>query len=87
MANPRTTARRARRRSNSRGTPASTMLDQGIAITGDLRVKLLGLSLLPIQVRLLISSKDLAAMLGLDWWRDADRKSPSRARNGRAGAR
>jgi hypothetical protein len=48
------------------------VLDQGIAITGDLRVKLLGMSLLPIQVRLLISSKDLAAALGLDWWRSTD---------------
>jgi hypothetical protein len=44
------------------------VLDQAIAINGELRVKLLGLNLLPIQVRLLISSKDVAAQLGLDWW-------------------
>ncbi|MDQ3441485.1 MAG: gas vesicle protein [Planctomycetota bacterium] len=44
------------------------VLDQAIAINGELRVKLLGLNLLPIQVRLLISSKDVAAELGLDWW-------------------
>ena len=44
------------------------ILDQAIAINGELRVKLLGLNLLPIQVRLLISSKEVAAELGLDWW-------------------
>ena len=37
------------------------MLDQAIAINGELRVKLLGLNLLPIQVRLLVSSKEVAA--------------------------
>ena len=50
--------------------PRRNPLDQGIAITGDLTVKLMGLNLLPINVRLLISSKDLATQLGLDWWRE-----------------
>jgi hypothetical protein len=50
-----------------------TVLDQAIAINGDLRVQLLGMSLLPIKVRLLISSKDVAAELGLDWWRSQGR--------------
>jgi hypothetical protein len=45
------------------------VLDQAIAINGELRVKLLGLNVLPIQVRLLVSSKEVAAELGLDWWR------------------
>ena len=48
----------------------SSVLDQGIAIAGELRVRLFGLNLLPIQVKLLISSKDLASQLGLDWWND-----------------
>jgi hypothetical protein len=45
------------------------VLDQAIAINGEVRVKLLGLNLLPIHVRLLVSSKEVAAELGLDWWR------------------
>ena len=54
------------------------MLDQGIVITGDLLVKLMGLKLLPIKVRLLISSKKLASELGLDWWREEGRASSGR---------
>ena len=49
--------------------PDRPVLDQAIAINGDLRVQLFGLNLLPIKVRLLVSSKDVAAELGLDWWR------------------
>jgi hypothetical protein len=56
------------------------VLDQAIAINGEVRVKLFGLNLLPIQVRLLVSSKDVAAELGLDWWQ-ANRNGASR-RNG-----
>lgn len=62
----------------SRSARAPAVLEQGVAINGELRVKLFGLNLLPIQVRLLISSKDVAAAVGLDWWNDAD----SRARAG-----
>ena len=54
------------------------VLDQAIAINGELRVKLLGLNVLPIQVRLLVSSKDVAADLGLDWWRKQRDGSPRR---------
>src|SRR5688572_3190013 len=54
------------------------VLDQGIAITGELLVKLMGMKLLPIKVRLLVSSKDLASELGLDWWRDEATERPVR---------
>ena len=54
--------------------PDRPVLDQAIAINGELRVKLLGLNLLPIQVRLLVSSKDVAAELGLDWWRRQNKR-------------
>jgi hypothetical protein len=65
------------------GRRPAAVLDQGIAINGQLRVKLLGLSLLPIEVRLLISSKDLAAAVGLDWWNaDPARGSGARKRRG-----
>ena len=49
---------------------ATPVLDQGIVITGDLLVKLMGLKLLPVKVRLLVSSTKLASDLGLDWWRE-----------------
>jgi hypothetical protein len=58
------------------------VLDQGVAIAGELRVKLFGLNLLPIQVRLLISSKDLATEVGLDWWRDEKTRAAVRGGGG-----
>ena len=54
------------------------VLDQAIAINGDLRVQLFGFNLLPIRVRLLVSSKDVAAQLGLDWWRPDSRRAKRR---------
>jgi hypothetical protein len=56
--------------SSRQSSDPKAVLDQGIAITGDLTIKLMGLRLLPIRVRLLISSTELASELGLDWWRD-----------------
>ena len=63
-------------RDKSGDTP---VLDQGIVITGDVVVKLFGLKLLPIKLRLLISSKDLATALGLDWWSETGDPSSRRA--------
>ena len=62
-----------------RSAHARSVLERGVAINGELRVKLFGLNLLPIEVRLLISSKDLAAAVGLDWWNGND---PPRTRSG-----
>lgn len=45
------------------------ILDKGIVITGDIRVDLLDIELLTIRIRLLISSADKAAELGVAWWR------------------
>ena len=50
-------------------------LDKGVAINGELQVQLFNMKLLPVKVRLLISSKDLATELGLDWWRKEARGS------------
>jgi hypothetical protein len=58
------------------------VLDQGIAINGELRVQLFGLDLLPVKVKLLVSSKEVAAALGLDWWR-TDRKANPRRNGGK----
>jgi hypothetical protein len=50
------------------------VLDKGIIILGDIRVKVLDIELLTLQVRLVISSLDKAREMGLDWWN----KSPIR---------
>src|SRR5688572_31080070 len=70
-----------------RSAHAPPVLEQGVAVNGELRVKLFGLNLLPIQVRLLISSKDVAAAVGLDWWNDADSRAGAGARKRRAAPR
>ena len=57
-------------KTSERAAKAAPVLDQGIVITGDVLVKLMGLKLLPVKVRLLVSSTKLAGDLGLDWWRD-----------------
>lgn len=45
------------------------ILDKGVVIAGDIRVDLLDIELLTIRIRLLISSADKAAELGMAWWR------------------
>ena len=44
------------------------VLDKGIVIAGDIRIKLVEVELLTIQLRLVICSVDKAKELGLDWW-------------------
>ncbi len=46
------------------------VLDKGIVIAGDIRIKLVEVELLTIQFRLVICSVDKARELGLDWWTD-----------------
>lgn len=70
---------RSSARKKSGNTP---VLDQGIAITGEVLVKLFGMKLLPVKVRLLISSKELAADLGLDWWNQEEERPTLRRRRG-----
>lgn len=45
------------------------LLDKGVVIAGDIRVKLVEVELLTIEVRLLICSVDRAVEMGVDWWR------------------
>lgn len=45
------------------------VLDKGLVISGDIRVKLVDVELLTVEVRLLICSVDKAVEMGLDWWR------------------
>ncbi len=44
------------------------VLDKGIVIAGDIRIKLVEIELLTIQIRLLIASVDKAREMGIDWW-------------------
>ena len=43
------------------------ILDKGIVIAGDIRVKLVEVELLTIQLRLVICSVDKAKEMGMDW--------------------
>jgi len=78
----------AQQRSLSHAVETSTLsdvlervLDKGIVIAGDIRVKLVDIELLSIQLRLVICSVDKAKEMGMDWWvnnpifrRDGDRE-------------
>ena len=44
------------------------VLDKGIVIAGDIRVKVVDIELLTIQLRLVICSVDKAREMGMDWW-------------------
>ena len=44
------------------------VLDKGLVIAGDIKIKLVDIELLTIQIRLLIASVDKAREMGLDWW-------------------
>jgi hypothetical protein len=44
------------------------VLDKGIVISGDIRVKIVDIELLTIELRLIICSVDKAREIGLDWW-------------------
>ena len=44
------------------------VLDKGIVIAGDIKIKLVDIELLTIQIRLVIASVDRAREMGMDWW-------------------
>lgn len=46
------------------------VLDKGIVIAGDIRIKLVDIELLTIQLRLVVCSVDKAREMGIDWWSD-----------------
>jgi len=51
------------------------VLDKGVVIAGDIRVKLVNIELLTIQIRLVICSIDKAKEIGMDWWNTAIEKN------------
>ena len=44
------------------------LLDKGIVIAGDIKIKLVDVELLTIQIRLVVCSVDKAKEMGMDWW-------------------
>jgi len=44
------------------------VLDKGIVIAGDIKIKLVDVELLTIQLRLVICSVEKAREMGIDWW-------------------
>jgi hypothetical protein len=45
------------------------VLDKGLVVAGDIKIKLLEVELLTIQVRLVVCSVDKATEMGMDFWR------------------
>ena len=52
------------------------VLDKGIVIAGDIKIKLVDIELLTIQIRLMIASVDKAKEMGIDWWTNNPSYSP-----------
>lgn len=44
------------------------VLDKGIVIAGDIKIKLVDIELLTLQIRLVVCSVDKAKEMGMDWW-------------------
>jgi hypothetical protein len=55
------------------------ILDKGMVIAGDIKIKLVDIELLTIQIRLLICSVDKAREMGIDWWTTNSYLSPGAA--------
>lgn len=59
------------------------VLDKGVVIAGDIRVKLVDIELLTIQIRLVVCSIDKAKEIGMDWWnvalREQEKSGPTDA--------
>jgi hypothetical protein len=44
------------------------VLDKGVVIAGDIKIKLVDIELLTIQIRLVVCSVERAVEMGMDWW-------------------
>jgi len=54
--------------SNTLADLLERVLDKGLVIAGDIKVKLVDVELLTLQIRLLVCSVDKAREIGVDWW-------------------
>ena len=57
------------------------ILDKGIVIAGDIKIRLVEVELLTLQIRLVICSVDKAKELGMDWWAGNPAFSPQTSAN------
>ena len=78
-------APQAQRRGIVHGVESSTLadvleriLDKGLVIAGDIKIKLVDIELLTIQIRLLVCSVDKAKEMGIDWWSDNSYLNPNK---------
>ncbi|MCG5495764.1 MULTISPECIES: gas vesicle protein [Ectothiorhodospira] len=55
------------------------ILDKGVVISGDIKVKLVDIELLTVQIRLLICSVDKAREMGINWWASNPYLNPTEA--------
>lgn len=58
------------------------ILDKGLVIAGDIKIKLVDIELLTIQIRLLVCSVEKAREMGIDWWATNSYLSSGAAPNG-----
>jgi hypothetical protein len=56
------------------------VLDKGIVIAGDVSISLVGVELLTIKIRLLVTTVDKAIELGVNWWQSDPTLSASSAK-------
>jgi hypothetical protein len=75
----------AQRRGIVHGVESSTLadvleriLDKGLVIAGDIKIKLVDIELLTIQIRLLVCSVDKAKEMGIDWWSENSYLNPNK---------
>ena len=59
--------------STTLGDLLERILEKGVVVAGDIRIKIVDVELLTIEIRLLICSVDRAQEIGMDWWR-SDRR-------------
>ncbi len=86
MNTPLVTTAPNKQRGITHGTSSSTLadvleriLDKGLVIAGDIKVKIADVELLTIQIRLLICSVDKAREMGIDWWTTSPYLNPKLA--------
>ena len=75
----------AQRRGIVHGVESSTLadvleriLDRGLVIAGDIKIKLVDIELITIQIRLLVCSVDKAKEMGVDWWSENSYLNPNK---------
>ena len=86
MSTPQVSTTPSRPRGITHGTSSSTLadvleriLDKGLVIAGDIKIKIVDIELLTIQIRLLICSVDKAREMGIDWWSSSPYLNPKLA--------